>query len=289
MTFDTASDRAASTGTALVLGGSGTTGSRVVRRLRDLGVPTRIGSRRGTPPFAWEDPATWPAVLEGVDRAYIVHPVLMTSQAVEEIRSFAVAAVEAGVHRLVLLSGHGSDDIVGPAEDAVRSSGASWTMVRPSWFNQNFDTSSDSMLGFRESILAGELLGTEGEARLGFVDADDIADVVVAALTQDGHEGKSYDITGPRALTFAEAVAEISRATGRHITYTHLEPEQMREHLIAEGVPAEDAEWMASSSALGDEELGDGVERALGRPPRDFAEYARDTAATGVWTPGRTT
>jgi uncharacterized protein YbjT (DUF2867 family) len=234
--------------------------------------------------MSWEDPGTWPAVLDGVDQAYIVHPVTMTPEAADEIGAFAEHAVRSGARRLVLLSGHGADEITGPAEDAVKASGAEWTMVRPSWFNQNFEAPADYMLGYRDAILHGNLTGNHGTARLGFVDADDIADVVVAALTQNGHTQQSYDLTGPRLLTFDEAVGEIARATGRTITYTHLEPARYREYLIAQGVPAGDAEWMAEMTPTNDE-LADGVQRALGRPARDFADYARDTAATGVWTP----
>ncbi|MGX1809109.1 NAD(P)H-binding protein [Nocardia sp. NPDC055321] len=270
--------------TTLVIGGNGTTGSRVVAGLERLGAPTRVGSRRGTPPFDWHDARTWSPALDGVDRVYIAHPATMGQEAIDEIGAFAKHAVEAGASRLVLLSGYGAEDITGPAENAVESSGAEWTFVRPSWFNQNFDAGDDYMFGFREAILSGNLVGNHGQARLGFVDADDIAAVAVAALTGDEHVGQSYDLTGPQLLTFAEAVAHIARATGRDITYTHLEPVDYREYLIAQGIPAEDADWMADM-ALTDDILADGVQRVLGRAATDFADYARRTAATGVWTP----
>ncbi|MBP2329458.1 uncharacterized protein YbjT (DUF2867 family) [Kibdelosporangium banguiense] len=266
---------------ALVTGGTGTTGSRVVERLTKAGVPVRVGSRRSEPSFSWEDPSTWGAMFEGADRTYIVHPVLMTPEAAEQIGDFSRAAVAAGVRRLVLLSGHGADEIVAPAENAVKESGAKWTLVRPSWFNQDFET--NSMLGFREDIRSGTFAQPVGHARFGFVDADDIADVVVAALTEAGHEGKSYDLTGPRVLSFGDVMAEISRATGRTITYAPLTGAEYREKLIAQGVPEDEADLMIMETPHADEELGDGVREALGRAPKDFTVYARETAATGIW------
>lgn len=119
----------------------------------------------------------------------------------------------------------------------------------------------------------------------GFIDAADIADVVVAALLGEGHEGQIHELTGPRLLTVVDAAQEIGRALGREITYTHLEPPAYREHLIAQGVPAPDAAWMAAETAPGDEELTDDVQRVLGRPARDFADYVRDAVARGVWDP----
>jgi uncharacterized protein YbjT (DUF2867 family) len=120
-----------------------------------------------------------------------------------------------------------------------------------------------------------------------FVDADDIADVVVAALTRDGHSGQIYEVTGPRLLTFAEAIAEISAALGRDRAYQRIPAEQFITGLVEHGVPREEATVFAEifSTVLDgrNEYLRDGVERALNRAPRDFTEYARDAAATGVW------
>ncbi|MEV6587609.1 NAD(P)H-binding protein [Streptomyces acidicola] len=270
-------------GLTLVTGGTGTTGRRVTERLAKAGVPVRVGSRSGQPPFSWDEPATWEAVFEGVDRAYIVHPVLMTPEAAEQIRALSRAAVAAGATRLVLLSGYGADELVAPAEEAVKASGAAWTLVRPSWFNQNFDTGNDSMLGFRDDIRSGVFTRPVGRARHGFVDADDIADVIVAALTQDGHAGKSYDLTGPRLLSFGEVMEEISQATGRTITYSPMSAPEYREELLAQGVPEEEADWMAVEPDHKDGDLADGVQQALGRAPKDFAVYARETAAAGIW------
>ncbi|MFE2938581.1 NmrA family NAD(P)-binding protein [Streptomyces sp. NPDC059255] len=270
-------------GLTLVTGGTGTTGRRVVERLTKSGTPVRVGTRSGQPPFSWDEPATWDAVLDGVDRAYIVHPVLMTPEAAEQIRAFSHAAAASGATRLVLLSGYGADEQVTPAEEAVKTAGAAWTLVRPSWFNQNFDAGNESMLGFRDDIRSGVFTRPVGRARFGFVDADDIADVVVAALTQDGHAGKSYDLTGPRLLSFGDVMEEISEATGRTITYAPMSAQEYRTQLIAQGVPEEEAEWMAAEPDHKDGDLADGVRQALERTPKDFAVYARETAATGIW------
>ena len=201
----------------LVLGGTGKTGRRVVDRLVNLGVPTRVASRSANLSFDWEDPGTWDGVLDGVTAAYISYaPDLAIPGATDAIRAFVERAVEHGVQHLVLLSGRGEEE-AHLCERIVQSFGAEWTVVRASWFNQNF--SEGEFLGM---VLAGEITlpaGTVGEP---FVDADDIADVAVAALTEDGHAGQVYEVTGPRLLTFAEAVEEIARASGREIQFIQI-------------------------------------------------------------------
>src|SRR5919108_1235968 len=196
----------------LVLGGTGKTGRRVLDRLRTRGLPTRLGSRGAEPPFDWENDATWAPALEGVRSAYVsYYPDLAIPGAVETVGAFARLAVERGVPRLVLLAGRGEAEAE-EAEQAVRDSGAELTIVRSTWFAQNF--SEDYML---DAVLSGEVALPAGDTPEPFVDADDIADVAVAALTEEGHVGELYELTGPRLLTFAEAVAEIAQATGREI------------------------------------------------------------------------
>jgi uncharacterized protein YbjT (DUF2867 family) len=154
--------------------------------------------------------------------------------------------------------------------------------VRSTWFAQNF--SEDYMV---EGILAGELALPAGDVLEPFVDADDIADVAVAALTEDGHVGETYELTGPRLLTFAEAVAEIAAATGREIAYVQVSVEDFAAEAAAQGVRTElvDLLRFLFSEVLDgrNAHVADGVQRALGRPPRDFADFARDAAAAGVW------
>ena len=269
----------------LVLGATGKTGRRVLERLDARGVATRAASRSAQPPFDWESPATWPAVLEGAGAAYVsYYPDLALPGAVEAVGSFAALAVGSGVRRLVLLAGRGEEEAE-LAEQAVRESGADLTVVRATWFAQNF--SEDYMI---EGVLAGEVALPAGDVPEPFVDADDIADVAVAALTQDGHVGEVYELTGPRLLTFAEAVAEIGAAAGREIRYRPVSVEEFTATAVEHGVPDAFVElltYLFTEVLDGrNAQLADGVQRALGRPPKDFAAYARDAAASGVWNVG---
>lgn len=266
----------------LVIGGTGKTGRRVAERLTKRGLPVRIGSRSGQPAFEWGDPATWPAALGEIAAVYIIYyPDLASSGASDAIRSFTALAAKSGVERLVLLSGRGEPEAQ-LCEEIVRDSGVEFTLLRASWFSQNF--SENYLL---DPILAGEVAMPVGNIGEPFIDADDIADVAVAALIEDRHVGHLYELTGPRLWTFGQAIAEIARVTNRPIRYVqisnqeyiaaleglHLPPEFIRliNYLFTEVLDGRNAR------------LADGVQRALGRPPRDFAEYARDTAATDVW------
>jgi len=268
-------------GTTLVLGGRGKTGRCVVERLTARGVPTRVGSRFGEPPFDWEDPSTWARALDGVASAYVsYYPDIAIPGAVEKVRSFAELALEHGVRRLVLLSGRGEEEAQ-RAEQAVQETGADWTILRSAWFMQNF--SEDFLM---EPIVGGEVVLPAGDELDPFVDADDIADVAVAALTDERHIGELYELTSPRLLTFAEAVGEIASATGGEIHYVPVSLEEYAAGAAESGVPAEFVEFLTYlfSEVLGRSAyLADGVRRALGREPRDFSAYARETAATGVW------
>jgi uncharacterized protein YbjT (DUF2867 family) len=200
------------------------------------------------------------------------------------VRSLAELAVENGVRRLVLLSGRGEPEAE-RAEAAVRDSGADLAILRSTWFMQNF--SEDYML---EHVLSGEIRLPAGDVPTPFLDVDDIADVAVAALTDDRHAGQLYELTGPRSLTFAEAAAEIAEATGREIRYVPVSLEEHAAEAAKHGVPAEVVELL---TYLFDEVVDgrnanttDAVRRALGREPRDFKDYAREAAA-GVWDGGR--
>jgi uncharacterized protein YbjT (DUF2867 family) len=268
--------------TILVLGGTGKTGRRVATRLRERGAPVRLGSRSATPPFDWTDQTTWAPVLEGAGAVYVTyHPDLTMPGAPEAIGALAKQAVAAGAQRLVLLSGRGEEEALA-AEEQVRDSQADVTIVRSSWFAQNF--SEDYLL---DSVVEGEVFLPVGDVPEPFIDIEDIADVAVAALTEDGHTGKLYEVTGPRLLTFAEAVAEIAAATGLHIGFTPVPMADYTAAARAQGVPDELVDLFAYlfSTVLDgrNAHLSDGVRQALGRPPGDFGDYARRTAATGVW------
>ncbi|MFC7446568.1 NAD(P)H-binding protein [Rhodococcus daqingensis] len=273
----------------LITGGTGKVGGRAVAQLGALGVPVRVGSRSGEPRFDWTDRSTWDAALDGAKRVLIVphDGELLT-------RPFVRRAKELGVERVVLLSGRGVD-VPGYAgegstagrthidgEDAVRHSGLQWTVVRPAWFAQNFSEGF-----FRDAVLGGELRLPAGDGAASFVDAEDIAAVVVAALTGDEHVGRTYELSGPSALTLDEVVTVISDATGRTVRYVPLSPEDFVAELVGAGWPRADAEDYADS--VGpirrdmDSQLSDGVQTALGRPPRSFAQFVRGAAAAGAW------
>ncbi len=203
-------------GLTLVVGGTGKTGRRVAERLTARGGPVRIGSRSGEPPFDWRDQATWAPALRDVESAYVTYyPDLAVPGAAATVGAFARLAVRNDVRRLVLLSGRGEEGAL-LGEREVQDSGADWTILRSAWFSQNFGEGF-----FLDQVLGGEVALPVGSVREPFLDAEDIADVAVAALTEPRHVGQLY------------------------------EP--------------------------------DGVQRALGQPPRDFSDYARRVAATGVW------
>ncbi|MCA8924280.1 MAG: NAD(P)H-binding protein [Planctomycetes bacterium] len=264
--------------TVLVIGSTGKTGRRVAERLRAQGVEVRAGSRSADPAFDWSDPGTWDACLAGVGAVYVTYaPDLAMPGAPDAIRSFVVRAKQAEVERLVLLSGRGEPEAQA-CEAIVQKSGIPSTVVRASWFNQNFSEGA-----FTPMIMAGHLATSAGEVREPFVDVNDIADVAVAALTQDGHGGKLYEVTGPRLLTFAEAVGELSAATGQDVRYEQIPHADFVGGVRASGAP-EDVAYMIDylfATVLDgrNEHVCDGVQEALGRPARDFSEFARDLAA----------
>lgn len=266
----------------LVLGGTGKTGRRVAQKLTERGLSVRIGSRSGQPPFDWEEPETWAPALQGVGAVYIsFQPDLTVPGAVEAIRDFAALAMKSGVRRLLLLSGRGEEKAQ-EAEQVLMQSGADWTILRASWFAQNF---SESFL--HDAIRAGEVVLPVGDTREPFIDAEDIAEVAVAALTDESHIGQLYEITGPRLMTFADAVAEIGTASGRPIRYETVSAERYAALLKAHEVPDDMVSLVLhlfTTTLDGrNAHTTDGVQRALGRPPRDFTDYARGTAAAGIW------
>jgi uncharacterized protein YbjT (DUF2867 family) len=259
----------------LVLGAGGKTGRHVVTRLKELGVPYRAASRDGTTRFDWNDSDTWDSALEGANGVYIVRPELQPNDVLE---AFVHRAVVSGAQRLVLLSARaGGEQLDRPRERIVCRSGAAWTILRPTWYFQNF---SEGL--FRTAIRTGQLRLPAGTGREAFVDAEDIADVAVAALTRDGHQEQTYALSGPRALSFQEVATLIGEMSGRPIHYQGIAPADYVSLLVAEGEPVRFAElqaklleWIAESEG---DYVSDGVQRALGRPPRAFEDYVKQTA-----------
>ncbi len=267
----------------LVIGGTGKTGRKVVDGLKQQNQNVRIASRNASPSFEWNKPETWSKALEGMDKVYIVYyPDLAVPGAYEAIKGLTDEAKKAGVKKAVLLSGKGETEAE-RCEQVVANSGLDYTLVRASWFSQNFSESF-----FLDPVLAGHVALPMPQAKIPFVDTTDIAEVVVKALLEDEHNGKTYEITGPRTLTFKEAIAEIAEGTGKKINYEAVSLEAYNSMMKAAGVP-DDYIWLFDylfKEVLGNEKnqyVSSDVEKILGRKAIDFKDYVRNTAQTGVW------
>ena len=269
-------------GLILVLGATGKTGRRIVTGLETRGISFRSGSRSATPAFDWNNEAGWDACLQGIAAVYINYaPDLAIPGATDSIRAFTERARSHGVKRLVLLSGRGEAEAQA-CEKIVQESGIDWTIIRASWFYQNFSEGA-----FTDMVLSGQITLPADDTPEPFVDVDDIADVALAALTESGHSGQVYEVTGPRLMTFADIARELSNASARRIDYVQIPRAAFLAGVTESGAPKEVAwllDYLFSTVLDGrNAHLNDGVQRALGRPPRDFTDYARDVAATGLW------
>jgi len=265
----------------LVVGANGKTGSRVVSRLEDKGIAVRRGSRNADIPFDWEAPETWAPALTGIKKAYVTYfPDLAFPGAVEKLEALTKVAKNTGLEHIVLLSGRG-EHFASMGEDIVRNSGLPFTIVRAAWFAQNF---SEGYL--RDPILGGVLPMPGGDIVEPIIDIDDIADVVVAALTEDGHVGERYEVTGPRLMTFAEMAEVLTQTLGRPIQHIPISFGDFHANVAASGddFVADVFTQIARETLDGrNAYVTDGVERALRRKPRDFARFAEAVASRGVW------
>ena len=269
----------------LVIGGTGKTGRKVASKLIEAGQNVRIGSRSATPAFDWDNTETWAEIMQGMDKVYITfQPDLAVPGALEAIEELTRQAKKGTIKKLVLLSGKGEREAE-LCEQVVIHSGLDYTIVRASWFNQNFSESF-----FLEPILEGFVALPQADVKVPYVDTDDIADVVVEALLNDDHDGKIYQLTGPRLLTFIEAINEISNATKREISFTPISLPAYTNVMKQQGVPS-DVVWLFEylfSEVLGNpknSEITNDIEKVLDRKAKDFSEYVKETAATGVWNP----
>jgi uncharacterized protein YbjT (DUF2867 family) len=273
-------------GTTLVLGATGKTGRRIVPRLRLRGTPVRAASRSSRTRFDWSDPGSWDAALRGATAVYVVAPSVPGP-----VHEFVARAEAAGVRRLVLLSGRGADtwgdSTLGldmrSAEDAVRGSALEWTVLRSNNFQQNFDEEL-----WHAPIVAGELALPAGPVPEPFIDLEDVADAAVKVLGEPGrHAGRIYELSGPRALTFTEAVELISRASGLPITYKQISPAEYAATLIEEGASENDAHNVAEMFVMMQRGLiaatTDDLATVLGRAPRTFEDYVVRAASAGAW------
>ena len=269
----------------LVIGGTGKTGRKVASKLIALGQNVRIGSRSASPSFNWDDSETWEGTMQDMDMMYITfQPDLAVPGALEAIEELTKKAKKYKVKKLVLLSGKGEREAE-LCEQVIIHSGIDYTIVRASWFNQNFSESF-----FLEPIIEGFVALPQAEAKVPYVDTDDIADVVVEALLDEKHNGKIYQLTGPRLLNFKEAIEEISVASGRNIIFTPISLTAYTDVMKQQGVP-DDFVWLVEylfSEVLtnpSNAEITNDIEKVLGRKPKDFLEYINETIKTGVWNP----
>ncbi|RNC92741.1 MAG: NmrA family transcriptional regulator [Allomuricauda sp.] len=267
----------------LVLGGTGKTGKRIVERLNNLGHMVRVGSRSANPSFDWNKPANWPEVLSGIERMYITYqPDLAVPGAKEAIAALTKVAQDQGVKKLVLLSGKGEVEAE-HCEQIVLNSGIDTTIIRASWFNQNFSESH-----FLEPIQHGVVALPNAGSKAPYVDANDLADAAVEVLLNDGHEGKIYELTGPRLLDFETIVNEIAQATGRDLKYIPISLEEYVGAMKSMGLPS-DVVWLIEylfTEVLDNPDnqiITRDVEELLGRQPIDFSDYVAETAKTGIW------
>jgi uncharacterized protein YbjT (DUF2867 family) len=251
--------------------------------LKKLGEDVRIGSRSATPKFDWEDSSTWAGVLSGVDKVYITYqPDLAVPGSVQAIETLVKEAKRAKIKKLVLLSGKGEREAE-LCEQVIIHSGIDYTIVRASWFNQNFSESF-----FLDAIVAGDVALPQAQATVPYVDTDDIADVVVQTLLDNKHNGQMYELTGPKMWKFEEVVNEIAKATRRKIAFTAISQEEYNKFMEENNVPA-DYIWLVNylfTEVLADKEnaiVTNDVEKVLGRKPKTFEQYVREAAATGIW------
>ncbi|MEF0940197.1 NmrA family NAD(P)-binding protein [Rhizobium sp. BR 362] len=268
--------------TIAIIGGLGKTGGRVAERLKERGITVRAASRSTTPRFDWQDRTPWHQALEGASAAYVTfQPDLSVDWAADAIAALAKAAIEAGVGHIVLLSGRGEDGAV-RSEEKLKAAGVDYTVLRASWFNQNFSEGA-----FVDGLLQGKLTLPAGDVPEPFVDADDIADAAVVCLTDPRHRNQTYELTGPRALTFRQAVSEIAAASGRTIGYETVPIDAFIAEMTAYGLPQETTDLLRElfTEVLDgrNSPVMDGISRILGRMPKDFSDYARETAVAGIW------
>jgi uncharacterized protein YbjT (DUF2867 family) len=272
--------------TALVIGASGTTGSRVVAQLVAAGHGVKAATRHATPVgcaapvrFDWYDPSTHAAALDGADRVYLIPPPA-DSDPVAVMVPFLRQARAAGVHRAVLLSSSAIPEggpAVGSVHRALPDLVEQWAVLRPSWFMQNFTGQHAHALSIRER---GSILTATGSGRVGFIDAEDIAAVAFHALTDEHAPDTDLVLTGPEALSYDDIAVIMTEVTGRLVVHRSLSCEQMRDRLAAQ-IPEEFAAMLAGldrAIAEGAEDrVTDGVQRLTGRPARTFPAFLEGT------------
>lgn len=269
----------------LVTGGTGKTGRRVAALLAARGVEARVASRTPRAPgqvrLDWHDPATFAPALDGVRAAWLVAPG-DTPELLPVMLPFLERAVGEGVGQLVLLSASSlprGGPMMGAVHDWVARHAPGWSVLRPSWFMQNF-SEAQHLATIRDE---GRIYSAAGDGRIPFIDASDIAAVAVEALLDDAFGNGERVLTGPRALTYDEAAAIIGEARGRPVRHHRLSVAGLVERFERFGIPPDYARVLASMDEAiaegAENRVTDEVERVTGRPPVDLAAFARATAA----------
>ncbi|MEO1418656.1 MAG: NmrA family NAD(P)-binding protein [Bacteroidota bacterium] len=267
----------------LVIGGNGKTGRRVAKNLTDLGHNVRVVGRKTSPAFDWENSRTYEAALKDMDRAYVVYyPDLAVPGSKDAITTLTEKAMKEGLDKMVLLSGKGETEAEA-CEEIVANSGLNYTLVRASWFNQNFSEGA-----FLEFVLNGVVALPVPDAEIPFTDANDIADVVTQVLMDDSYNGQTITVTGPKKHTFREVVGMMADEIGHPIQYVPISIEEFKEGMRKSGLP-ESYIWLFGylfQEVLGNpdnQDISHDVEKVLGRPAIDFETYARTATHSGVW------
>lgn len=280
----------------LVTGGTGKVGGRLVERLNRRGFAVRVATRGKTSSvhdsltervyFDWADESTHTLALEGIDRMYLIAPIGVVDPSPQMI-TFIKRALHVGVRRIVLqtASSISADDPgLGAVHANVQTLAPEWAVLRPSWFMQNFTDTKNHF--YAASIKNEQTLVASDKGKVGFVDAEDIAEVAVHALIDERPHNTDHIITGPQALSYAEVVEIISSAAKRPIRFIGVQPEGYRAYLIRLGY---DADFATFLSQLEEKWVRSGredrttptVERITGRPPRSLADFA--VASAHIW------
>jgi uncharacterized protein YbjT (DUF2867 family) len=266
--------------TVLVTGGTGTTGSRVAAALHERGVPVRVASRRPAPGqvrFEWADSGTHAGALDGVRAVYLVAPIGVADPA-PQVAPFLDLARERGVRRVVLLSSSAVPEgapVLGELHRMVRAGVAEPTVLRPSWFMQNF---LGDHLHARSARADGEIVTATGDGRVAFVDAGDIAAVAAHALADEEPHVGEYVLTGPEALSYADAAAVLAEVTGWPVRHRAVGVDELTERFVAAGYPSDFSAVLAALDAGivhgAEDRTTSAVQEVTGRPPRSFRDVA---------------
>lgn len=258
----------------LVIGSTGKTGSRVLKGLKALGFAPKGASRKGAVTFDWEDPTSWAPALDGVDAVYLTYyPDLAVPKAPGDISKFCALAKMKGVKHITVLSGR-AEPAAQVCENIIMQSGISWTVIRASWFNQNF---SEGL--FHRFVMEGNIALPVTTITEPFIDIDDIAEIAIASLTDERHAGQLYEVTGPELISFVDIADKFTKHLNRKTRFESISMAEFERRLNQSGVPQEAIEalvYLFGEVLDGrSESITDGVERALGRPATSFDEYIR--------------